>query len=137
MLVYKRHVEPLGFKGSSMFSDTKCCSFYYRKLPEACAVLVVSNEASKNRIQVFRLEPSQYKEFEKGKLSLIPDGCCNPSGGKSIEHSDILFDGIFKNAKHIRETIAAFEKALLSEGRPTTQAQPRRMRWSTLLGSNG
>jgi hypothetical protein len=119
MLVYTRHVEPLGFKSSSMFSDSKCSTHYHKKLPAAFSVMIVSNDTGDavQLVQVFRLKRRQYYEFELGKLSLIPSGCCNPSGGKSIGGPDIMFRGRFKNAKHVKDVVSSVEQILLNERR--------------------
>lgn len=121
MLVYTRHVAPLGFKASGMFDDSKCVSHYYKKLPLVCAVMIVSNNIGdvEQFIQVFRLSAEQYRKFEKGKLSLVPTGCCNATGRPSVDGPDIMFNGRFKSKKHIHEMIAACEQILVGENRKT------------------
>jgi hypothetical protein len=119
MLVYTRHVAPLGFKASGMFDDSKCVSHYWKKLPQVCAVIVVSNHLSdlEQYIQVFRLTRKQYDRFARGSLSLIPTGCCCATGRDHLEGPDIMFNGRFKNKRHIQEMVTAVENVLLNENR--------------------
>ena len=81
--------------------------------------MIVSNDTGDvvQLVQVFRLTPAQFKQFNSGKVSLLPTGCCNATGGKSIEGPDIMFNGRFKNAKHVKDVVTSVEQILLSERR--------------------
>ena len=102
-----------------MFDDSKCASHYYKKMPQVCAVMIVSNHVGDvvQYVQVFRLTQKQYISFARGKLSLIPTGCCCETGRQYIEGPDIMFRGRFKNKKHIQAMVTAVENILLNEGR--------------------
>lgn len=118
MILRTRYMRPLGYKGSGMFDDSPSYSHYYKKLPECCSVVVVSNTCP-TYIGVFRLTKRQYSAFEKGTLSLVPNGCCSPSTKKQMEGCDVLFSGEFKNHKHAAELLAAFERTLQTENPKT------------------
>ena len=119
MILHARYLRPLGYKGSGMFDDSASYSHYYKKLPECCAVVVVSNNLSSSYIGVFRLTKQQYATFEKGHLSLVPNGCCSPTAKAQVEGCDVLFSGEFKNHKHAAKLLASFERTLQTENPKT------------------
>lgn len=114
MILRTRYMRPLGYKGSGMFDDSPSYSHYYKKLPECCSVVVVSNTCP-TYIGVFRLTKRQYAAFEKGKLSLVPNGCCSPTAKAQVDGCDVLFSGEFKDHAQFKKLAAAFEATLREE----------------------
>jgi len=89
MILYQRFMGPAGFNGSSRWADAKSSMFYYKQYPKVRAILCVSNTC-RWEISLFRLTTAQWKSFNAGQLALIPPGCCNASGGRSIDKCEIL-----------------------------------------------
>ena len=103
MNFYTRHVKPLGFKGSGIFTDSKWYSTYYLVNPELRLVIILQNLSQ--ALSVYRLNACDFKRFREGKLSLIPPGCCNPSGGPSRTNAIVFHEGEIKNVAHLRELV--------------------------------
>lgn len=114
MIVKTKLMKALGFKGSGMFVDSPSYSHYYKAIPEARCVLGLSNSCPSG-IYVFRLTPEQYRAFERGKLGLVPPGCCNASGGKSVEDPAVLYEGPFNTSRQVTDLVTKFEATLRAE----------------------
>lgn len=84
MNIYLRHVKQFGFKVSSMFCDSKWSEHYYRKDTSNNTITIVSNQTQQYVAQ-YQLTPEQMWAFNRGALGITPLGCCNASGGKTIE----------------------------------------------------
>lgn len=100
MNIYLRHVERLGFKGSGMFCDAKWHSYYYHVDYPRRTIVVVGN-LTPQTVSVFWLTPGQFRAFRAGKLGLTPPGCCNATGGKSLDDPYVLFKGTIKDWRHL------------------------------------
>jgi hypothetical protein len=114
MIVKTKLMKALGFKGSGMFVDSPSYSHYYKAIPEARCVLGLGNSCP-SCIYVFRLTPEQYRAFERGKLGLVPPGCCNATGGTSVEDPAVLYEGPFETARKVTELLNVFEATLRGE----------------------
>jgi hypothetical protein len=101
-----------------MYPDSQFHSHFRKNLPECFSVMVLSNLVPQN-IHVFRMNPRQYSAFVEGELSLVPYGCCNPSGGACIHRCEVLWKGEFKSSKQIVDLLTTFEQTLLQESRGT------------------
>lgn len=108
MIVKTKLMKELGYRGSGAFKDASSHSIYYKPMPKDRCIVGLSN-LSPPCIFVFRLTPDQYSQFEHGKLSLIPPGCCNPSGGNSLENPIILHTGDFVSTHQVKTLLALTE----------------------------
>ena len=104
MNVCRKHVESLGFKGNGMYPYSQYHTHFYQEDAKAHTITVIGNLVPQT-ISHFHLTPSQFTDFQDGKLSLIPNGCCNPAGGRSLERSEILFRGDIKNLRHLKKIL--------------------------------
>ena len=93
MNLHVKDMNTVGFKSNNILLSA-WSRFYHKPVPEKQLVYVV--DALNERLMHFKLSKKQYKEFEEGKLSLVPVGCCNPTGKKSLEDPNIDHDGNFK-----------------------------------------
>lgn len=110
MNVRRKQVEPLGFKGSGMYAAAATHNHYYKSDPINFTVTVIGNMVPQT-ICRFQLNPKQYRMFKDGKLSLVPPGCCNPSGGPTIERCEVLFEGTFKSMAQIKQLLGIEDKS--------------------------
>lgn len=108
-------MERYGFKGNSIFTDAKSHSLYYKKFPACRCVLVVANYNIPQSIQVFRLTPRDYRSFRRGNLSLVPVGCCHPTPGRFLNSPDVLWEGDFKDWRHVVSLVQEYEQKILKE----------------------
>jgi len=104
MNVRSKQVEPLGFKGNGMFCDSATHNYYYKSDPINFTITVIGNLFPQT-ICRFQLNSKQYKSFKEGNLSLVPPGCCNASGGPTINHCEVLFEGTFKSMAQIKQLL--------------------------------
>ncbi len=104
MKIYRRHVEPLGFKGTNMYELDKWHS-HYRRI-ELTGVTVISNMTPQT-VSRFDMTPKQVRAFKAGKLGLTPPHCCSPcSGGREmLARPRIIFEGDIKSMKHLKELL--------------------------------
>jgi len=89
MILYQRFMGPAGFKGSSRWADAKSSMFYYKQYPKVRAILCVANTC-RWEISLFRLSTEKWRAFNNGNLTIVPPGCCNVSGRRSIDKCEIL-----------------------------------------------
>jgi hypothetical protein len=92
MNIYTKDVAPLGFKGSDLMED-KWHHHYYAKFPKTCRVYIINS--LDESVSHFQLTKKQYGDFEEGKLSLIPRGCCCATGNRYIENPVVDVEGDF------------------------------------------
>jgi len=101
-----KDMEKIGFKGNGVFRSS-WHQFYYRSVLEKKSIYIY--DALDERVQHFKLTSSQWRAFDNGKLKLIPEGCCNASGGKAKENPEIDFHGdlkkVFKTKKKFLEYV--------------------------------
>lgn len=109
MLVKLKHVQEAGFEGATIWASNFHW-LYKKELSDKKCFLVINNHRPQN-IELFRLTDEQYKKYKKNKLSLVPYGCCNASGGESVT-GKVLWSGEFKTGKHVKEVIAASERLI-------------------------
>lgn len=107
MNLYLRHVKPLGFSGTGMFSDAKWHDLYRRKNPQQRAVTYISMKGGGYQIGVFRLTDADWLRFEDGSIALVPPGSCCPAKPPAgiIENAEVKYDGPIKSAKHLTELL--------------------------------
>ena len=106
MILLKRFMGPR-FKGSSRWADAATSNHYYKEYIGG-EVICVSNLCPWS-IALFRMNPRQHAAFRQGRLSLVPPGCCNPSGGSSIERCQILREQEPKNHAEVLAFVAEME----------------------------
>jgi hypothetical protein len=116
MHIKTKQIEPLGFKGSGMYDHAASYNHYYRKDKKNSCIIGVT-QLYPPTVFSFPLTKKQFTEFEAGKLSLVPPGCCNASGGKHIDHDKctVHHEGEIKNMRHLKEIleqVEAFYQAL-------------------------
>ena len=114
MYLYKKDVEKIGFKGSGIFDDSKWHHFYYAKCPKTRKIYVIDD--LEKSVSHFNLSEKEWKAFENGKLSLVPDGCCCASGGRYKDHPVIDFKGDWKKTFRTRNKTLAFIEKIMKEG---------------------
>jgi len=104
MKLIGRNLKPLGFKSSGLFEDATSLCLHRRESPLG----VEFADGMHGRLGIFRLSPSQKRAFKKGKLSLVPPGCCAPMRKPSeiLENAEILFEGEPKSKKHLERIFA-------------------------------
>jgi hypothetical protein len=106
MKIYQRHVLPFGFKGSSIWASAFHW-FYYRKDTENNTITVITNHTPQYVAQ-YQLTPQQMRAFNKGRLGITPPGCCNASGGKSIEEPpQTIIQRNIENLADLKRILAA------------------------------
>lgn len=111
MQLYVKDVEKIGFKGSGLFDDSKWFHFYYAKKPALKKIYVI--DSIEQTISHFDLSAKEWKEFERGKLSLIPIGCCCATGGKYKDNPSIDFQGDFKTVFGTKNKTLKFIEGLI------------------------
>lgn len=111
MIIRQRYLRERGYKGSSIWADSAYSSFYYKSFPEKRAVVGIGNIARHN-IFVFRLTPVQYREFQRGRLSLIPPDCCNATGKPSLDNYQILHQGEFTSHRELHARLDELEPTI-------------------------
>lgn len=102
MHIRTKHVANYGFIPSSMFSNPKEASVYYRIDPKARQITIVSNYVPKN-ISRYTLTPAQFRKYQKGELALVPPHCCCAHDIDHLDNPDILYSGDFNNAWHLKQ----------------------------------
>lgn len=100
-----RNLARAGFRSTSIFSSPRAIGLLYRC--KGTDVEFTSGYCP-NRLGVFRLTKSQFNQFKRGRLSLVPPGFCNPSGGKSVQEAIMLFEGTVRSVKHLERIFATF-----------------------------
>jgi hypothetical protein len=98
-------MEPLGFKGADMYSDSNWHNHWYRTFRAKGIVIGVSCLIP-HGLFIFKLTPRQMTSFVRGKLSLVPPGCCHASGGKHTENYEWVHQGEFKDSKALKNALA-------------------------------
>ncbi len=114
MHIQLKHVAPLGYVGSSIFSGAQNQWVYYKTIARTRCVILLSNYCPKN-ISFFRLSPGQFTKFKRGKLSLVPPYCCNPAGGPKLDKPNVFYEGEFSAVKQVRALLEYLEKVLNQE----------------------
>lgn len=104
MIIYTRHVKPYGFKANTIWSDAKSAMSYYIVEPKHNRVTGIMNFSGGNTLFRFNLTPTQFKQYQAGKLILVPPGCCCPTAGKTptMYNCKILSDFDVPNFKALR-----------------------------------
>ena len=69
---------------------SKWSQIYYCKDTKANTITVVSNQVPQYVAQ-YQLTPQQMRAFNRGTLGITPPGCCNATGGKTIEEPPQTF----------------------------------------------
>jgi hypothetical protein len=110
MYLYIKNVKPLGFTGSGLF-ESKWHQFYYAKVPKTRKVFIIDN--LEQSISHFTLTKQLYNKFEKGKLSLVPAGCCCATGNKCVENPIIDFQGNWRKMFKTRNKTVEFIKKIM------------------------
>ncbi len=101
-----KNLEPAGFKSTALFPTKLDGGLFYRK--KADRVEFASSRRGQS-LGVFLLTKSQMKSFEAGKLSLVPPGCCNPSGRKSLENGRVAYAGKVRSIKFLEDIFASIK----------------------------
>lgn len=97
-----KNLEPLGFKGGLMASKTSI-ELLWKQINNN---VFYASGYFPGAVGMFRLSAKQAKEFDEGKVGLLPPGFYNPMGGKVItENHETLFEGTVKNKKHLLSII--------------------------------
>lgn len=113
MYLSTKDVKKIGFKGSGMFVDSKYNHFYYATVPNKKQVYIIDNYDQS--VSHFSLSEMELKNFNKGKLSLIPIGCCSVGGGKCKYYPTLDFNGDFKESFRTKNKTIEFIKKLMGE----------------------
>lgn len=104
MNLYAKDVAKIGFKGSGLFDDSKWYHFYYAELPKTKQVYII--DSVEESVSHFNLSDTEWKEFKRNVLSLVPPGCCCASGNKYKEYPILDFKGDFKRCfKTLKNTL--------------------------------
>lgn len=106
-----KRMEPLGFKYAGVFipkpHDT---DLFYKK--HGLGVIFVHANAYPVTIGAFLLTPKQAREFAKGNLSLVPPGCCNPTGRASIEGAITVWSGDVPTDEYLQSILDGVVKLI-------------------------
>ena len=105
-LIYKRQVEPMGFKGNGMFIDSQWHQNYYRVFEKECVVIGIGGGVVPDGVWRFDLIRAQMKSFKKGRLGLVPPGCCYPTRKRQLSDFKWVFEGTIKNLRHLKQILA-------------------------------
>ena len=106
MIILRKHIQALGFKGSHPF-ESSFQSIWYRSFPKERAIVGISNYSCIEGVFRFDLSAENMKAFEQGKLSVVPPGCCNASGGRSLTRYTWVHKGVLKNQRELHEALAS------------------------------
>jgi hypothetical protein len=113
MHLYTKDLAKIGFKHSGLFDCSKIHHFYYAKVPSTRKIYVIDN--FDQSLSHFCLTKKQWTEFPKGRLSLIPIGCCCATGNKYIENPLLDFKGDFKANFKTRSKTMEFIKSTMEK----------------------
>lgn len=106
-LIYDRQVAPLGFKGTGLFAHSRWHLNYYRAFPEERIVLGICGGLIPDGVWRFDLTKAQMRAFQRGKLSLVPPGCCYPTRRPQLETYTWVYNGTIKNLRHLKQILAS------------------------------
>ena len=95
-----KNLEPAGFKSTALFARRLAGGLFYRKKSDRVEFVSTNHPEG---LGVFQLTEAQMRKFETGKLSLVPPGCCNPSGGAQLENGRIVYAGAVRNLEHLED----------------------------------
>lgn len=110
MNLYIKDIEHLGFKGNGVFKSN-WHHFYYATSPKSKKVFVIDNV--EQIIGHFKLSKKEYNDFENGKLSLIPHGCCCVTDNKYIDNPITNFRGDFRKTFKTKKNTVKFIEDLM------------------------
>ena len=113
MKLYTKDLTKIGFKHSGLFDDSKIHHFYYVKVPSTRKIYVIDN--FDQSLSHFCLTKKQWAAFNKGKLVLIPLGCCCATGNENIENPILDFQGDFKTNFKSRKKTMEFIKSKMEK----------------------
>jgi hypothetical protein len=102
-----KNLQPLGFRGGRMDSKTSITLLWVIR---GSSVFYTSGY-SPNTVGVFHLKPAEMKKFKKGRVSLLPPGFCNATGGEVLTDCRILHRGTVRSKKHLMSIIDVEEKS--------------------------
>lgn len=95
-----KNLSKLGFKGTGMFGGGGLLYRVKGNTVEFVSVYVP------NMLGRFTLTPRQMKSFHAGKLSLVPEGFCNPSSRNFLTEHTVLHRGPIKSRAQVEEIFA-------------------------------
>lgn len=102
MYLNLKNLSKLGFKGTFMTGNTSISLLWRVKGNR----VEFTSGYTPNMLGYFTLTPRQLKSFNAGKLSLVPTGFCNATGGESLTEHIILHTGPVKSCKQVEEIFA-------------------------------
>lgn len=111
MIIRRKQVEPLGFKGSDMYENAATHNHYYKKDPVKKTITVIGN-LSPQTVSIFKLTDKQFAKFEKNKLGIVPPGCVSVSSRPMIETPDNVIEGDIKNKRHLMRILEVLEESV-------------------------
>ena len=100
MILNKKNLAPLGFR-CSHYASNDSLTLHWRKRGTRIEVA----DGITNQLGTFDLSKAELRAFNKGKLALVPPGCCSPCSGKTLEEDrfTLLHKGAPKSKKHLEE----------------------------------
>lgn len=101
-----KNLASAGFKSTALFATKLGGGLFYRK--KADRVEYASSYVPQS-LGVFPMTRAQLQKLTAGKLSLVPPGFCNASGGKTLENGRVVYAGEIKSVKHLEEIFAAVQ----------------------------
>ena len=105
MKITRKHMEPLGFKSSSVFTNSNWPTTWYRVFPRKCVVIGLHCLIPRGVFK-FTLTRKEMRAFQRGKLSLTPPGCCHPWDTPHKEDYEWIYQGDFKRIKELHAVLA-------------------------------
>ena len=112
MDIRTKDLAPLGFEGSGVF-ESWWHHFYYLEVPKKKAVYIWDN--LDHELSHFDLDDKQWRSFKRGRLALVPLGCCCVTGRKYIEDPDIDYKGDMDKIFETKQTFLEFLKKTCME----------------------
>ena len=99
MKLNKKNLAPLGFKSTVMVTPTSL-SLHWRTKGLRLEVA----DGIYDRLGYYDLTKREMRAFNAGKLSVVPPGFCNASGGRTKDRGFVLlFEGKPHNKKHVEK----------------------------------
>ena len=95
-----KNLSKLGFKGTGMFGGG---GLLYRVKANT---VEFASAYTPNMLGRFVLTPRQMKSFHAGKLSLVPEGFCNPSSRSYLTEHTTLHRGPVKSCAQIERVFS-------------------------------
>lgn len=99
-----KNLGPVGFKSTSRFPTKLGGGLFYRKKPDR---VEFASSYVHQGLGVFPMTAAQMKQFEAGKLSLVPPGFLNPSGSKSLQNGRVVYTGEIRSIEHLEEIFSS------------------------------